>query len=274
MSLLFTFLCCWVLGQPNSNPPPVVLGNHRISQLEGMKVEDFDGESLGTLKDFVVDVQAGEIRYAVVSVSGFSGRLSRPKIVPSQLISTATTKKKTLALEVPKFRWKRAPSFRKSDLPDMANADGAQRVNQFYALTPGEPKMTGKNLSRSNPKLTPTDRNTGRRVYQTPSGTRFELASEVIGREVITAQHRSLGRISDFLVDLTGERPTVAIVTAKGVLKEAGAYALPLHRLIPSSPNQFSLATNLVQLEQAPPFTQMAWEFAGDGEQIYRYEMK
>src|SRR4051812_13673124 len=43
------------------------LRQHLASHIIGMKVENRDGELLGTVKDFVVDTRRGEINYAVVS---------------------------------------------------------------------------------------------------------------------------------------------------------------------------------------------------------------
>jgi len=229
------FLACHaVQSENNSGPQPqLVLGNHRISHMEGMKVEDFDGESLGTLKDFVVDMQAGEIKFALVSLSGLPGMVARLKIVPAQRLSMATTKKETLSLDIPKFRWKRAPTFKKSDLAELNQMQRAQQVYQFYALTPGEPKMTGKQSIVSSSKLTPTGRQSRAAERGTTRPATLQLASDVIGKTVMSSQNKTLGTVSDFLVDLTGERPTVAILTMKKFLRERRSFALPLRRFGP-----------------------------------------
>src|SRR6266478_10220685 len=158
LASLTLFLACSAgLAQTNSSPPPqLILSNHRISHLEGMKVEDYDGETLGTLKDFVVDMQAGEIKFALVSLGGLSGMVASLRIVPAPRLSMATTKRETLSLDIPKFRWKRAPSFKRADLAELSQSQQAQqRVTQFYALTPGEPKMTGKQSTHGISRLSP-----------------------------------------------------------------------------------------------------------------------
>jgi len=267
------FLACNAgLAETASAPQPqLVLEDHRISHIKGMKVEDFDGETLGTLKDFVVDMQAGEIKYALVSLGGLSGMVARLKIVPAQRLSMATTKKETLALDVPKFRWKRAPSFKKADLPELTQTERAQQVYQFYALTPGEPKMTGKLSLRSTSKLTPTGRQSSQTARATTRAAGLQLASDVIGKTVISSENKNLGRISDLLIDLTAERPTVVILLVK-----KRAFALPLHRITLTAANKLSLDASPAQLEQAKPFNQQEWQLAGAGSggEIYRYEPK
>lgn len=266
------FACNAVQAENASMPQPqLVLGNHRISHLEGMKVEDFDGETLGTLKDFIVDMQAGEIKYALVSLGGLSGMVAKLKIVPAQKLSMATAKRETLSLEVPKFRWKRAPSFKKADLAALSQTQRAQQIYQFYALTPGEPKMTGKHSLRPASELTPTGRQASRTAPATPRIAALQLASDVIGKTVISSQNKNLGKISDLLIDLTAERPTVAFLSVK-----KRTFALSLHRLTLTAANKLSLDANPAQLEQAKPFNQQEWQLAGTGSggEIYLYEPK
>ena len=261
-------LFVWAAGAADSSTePPVVLGNHTISHLLGMKVEDLDGQKLGTLNDFVVDLNAGEIKYALVSPTSL---IARRKIVPADLISMATAKRKTLALDVPKFRWKRAPSFKNSDLSALTQSANAQVIYQFYALTPGEPKMTVR--TRPQFPLTPTGRQPRRPGAHE---LKLQLASDIIGTSVTTAQNKSIGQISDLLIDFSGKRPAFVVLTIKRFLRHDLTYALPLHRLTLTAGNSFSLNANPAQLEQAPPLTQQEWKLAGaEPGKIYRYEIK
>jgi len=272
------FLACHIMHAENGSAPSaqLVLGNHRISHLEGMKVEDYDGETLGTLKDFVIDMQAGEVKYALISLGGFSGMVAKLKIVPAQRLSMATTKRETLSLDTPKFRWKRAPSFKKADLAELNQPQREQQVCQFYALTPGEPKTTGKQSLRLASKLSPTGRQSQGTVRATTRPETLQLASDVIGKTVMSSQNKTLGRVSDFLVDLTAQRPTVAILSVNRFPKSGRTFALPLRRLTLTVANKLSLDTNPAQLEQAKPFNQQDWQFAGadSGGEIYRYELK
>src|SRR5260370_2457527 len=186
---------------------------------------------------------------------------------PGQRLCRAAAKRETLSLDPPKFRWKSATSFKKTDLTELTQNQRAQQVNQYYALTPGEPKMTGKQTLRGTSKLSPT----GRQSSQSAGAQAFQMASDVIGKSVISSRNKDLGKISDLLIDLAAERPTVAILVVK-----KRAFALPLHRLTFTSANKLLLDANPAQLEQAKPFSQHEWQLAGAGSggEIYSYELK
>ncbi len=46
---------------------------YRVSTLESLKVHNRSGESLGKIKDLVVDARTGKISYAVLDFGGFLG---------------------------------------------------------------------------------------------------------------------------------------------------------------------------------------------------------
>jgi sporulation protein YlmC with PRC-barrel domain len=264
LASLLLLLAGPVAGQePARTPqPPIVIGDHRASLFQGMKVEDFDGEKLGTVSDFVVDLQSGEVKFALISTATFVPRL---KIVPASMLSAATTKKETLALDVPKFRWKSAPLFHKSDLSRLAQATNSQKLYQFYALTPGEPKMSGKHL------LAPT----GRATTVEGNADHLQLASDLVGRIVLGNQTHPIGNIDDFLVDLSGERPVIVIISEKRLLHRNRRFALALSRVGLNPAGKLAIDANVAQFEQAPRFTQDEWQLAGAGSnQVYRYEIK
>src|SRR5207302_11479693 len=43
----------------------------RFSRLRGMSVENLDGERLGAIKDFVIDMRTGEAKFGLVAPSGW-----------------------------------------------------------------------------------------------------------------------------------------------------------------------------------------------------------
>src|SRR2546422_6774899 len=104
----------------------------RLSHLRGMTVENRDGEKLGVLKDLIVDMPAGDIKYALVSAGGVLGVRSTRKIVPVQALSDATAKAGILALDVSTRRWKKAPQFRRSELRNFMEPERAAQISNFY----------------------------------------------------------------------------------------------------------------------------------------------
>src|SRR5215831_16370296 len=70
----------------------------RSTQLMGLKVEDTDGEKVGTLRNLILDMQTGQIKFAVIASGGFVGIGSALKLAPVQIMSAATTKRETLSI--------------------------------------------------------------------------------------------------------------------------------------------------------------------------------
>src|SRR6202000_3327838 len=59
----------------------------RARQLEGMKVEDADGQKAGIVHNLVLDLNTGNLRYVVIGYGGFFGVRSTLKLTPAQLMS-------------------------------------------------------------------------------------------------------------------------------------------------------------------------------------------
>ena len=96
----------------------------------------------------------------------------------------------------------------------------------------------------------------------------------MVGKEVINQQQENVGEVTDLLIDFTGRRPTLAIISAGRLLKQEQTFALPLRFLSLTTKDKVMIAVDRLAFEQAPPFSEKAWESAasvGPGS-IYRYE--
>src|SRR5438128_38807 len=109
------------------------LQNALVSQLTGMTVENSDGERLGKVKNFVINRESGEVKYAIISSGGLVGVGSHLRIVPAKAVSTATTKKEIVLVDISKSRWAKAPAFKKSDLAALNDPAREQQLFQFYS---------------------------------------------------------------------------------------------------------------------------------------------
>lgn len=102
------------------------------STLSGDDVKNPQGESLGDLKDIMIDVSTGRIAYAVLafgSVMGMGGKLFA---VPWDAL-TVDGENKQLLLNVAKDRLKDAPGFDKDHWPDFADTKFSDQVRDYYA---------------------------------------------------------------------------------------------------------------------------------------------
>ena len=100
--------------------------------LIGDKIENVQQESLGDLKDIMLDTAGGKIEYAVLSYGGILGMGDKLFAVPWSAL-TVNHERKTLVLNVSKDRLKDAPGFDKDNWPNFADAAFAQTLNTYYA---------------------------------------------------------------------------------------------------------------------------------------------
>jgi len=105
----------------------------RASKLTGMNVRNMQGEELGTINDFVIDVQTGKVQYAAMSVGGLLGVGSKLFAVPfDQLKFDHGQDEMFFVLNMSKEKLAAAPGFNQSDWPDFADRSWASRIEKHY----------------------------------------------------------------------------------------------------------------------------------------------
>ena len=101
------------------------------TSLTGTQVRNRTGETLGDIKDFVLDLETGRVRYAVLDFGGFLGIGDKYFAVPLEAFRT-DTQSEQLVLDVDKARLETAPGFDKNDWPSTANDTFDESVYTFY----------------------------------------------------------------------------------------------------------------------------------------------
>lgn len=103
--------------------------------LIGDSVKNPQGEDLGNLKELMIDVNSGNIAYAVLSFGGFLGLGDKLFAIPWEAF-TVNTEKKHLVLNVDKERLENAPGFDKDNWPKTPNAEYITQVHSYYGYKP------------------------------------------------------------------------------------------------------------------------------------------
>jgi sporulation protein YlmC with PRC-barrel domain len=116
-------------------PGPALMG---ADTLIGNDVYNTANESLGTIKELMIQMSTGKISYAVLSFGGFLGMGDRLFAVPWQAL-TLDAQKKRFTLNVSKEQLKDAPGFDKDHWPAMADSSWESKVHTFYGV-----KTTGR----------------------------------------------------------------------------------------------------------------------------------
>jgi sporulation protein YlmC with PRC-barrel domain len=114
-----------------NGPGPALMG---ANTLLGNDVYNKDGEKLGDVKEFMVDMASGRVAYAVLSFGGLLGLGDKLFAVPWAALSLDTVNKR-FSLNVPKGVLKDAPGFDKERWPAMSDKTWAAGVHQFYGTT-------------------------------------------------------------------------------------------------------------------------------------------
>jgi sporulation protein YlmC with PRC-barrel domain len=117
-------------GSPG--PGPTLMG---ADTLLGDGVVNGANENLGDIKEIMLDMNTGQVAYAVLAFGGFLGMGEKLFAVPWQALHLDTVNKR-FVLDVEKERLKTAPGFDKHAWPDMADVDWATQVHTFYGTDP------------------------------------------------------------------------------------------------------------------------------------------
>jgi sporulation protein YlmC with PRC-barrel domain len=124
----------------STGPGPALMG---ADTLIGDSVVNAQEEDLGDIKEIMLDMQTGQVAYAVLAFGGFLGMGEKLFAVPWQALHLDTANKR-MVLNVDKERLKNAPGFDKDAWPDMSDVGWAGDIHSFYGTDPnrsGAPTM-------------------------------------------------------------------------------------------------------------------------------------
>ena len=105
------------------------------SSLIGDKVRNSQGEDLGKIEEFMIDLNTGCVAYAVLSFGGFLGLGDKLFAIPIQALSLDEDEK-CFVLNVEKDRLKNATGFDKDSWPDMADQKWSSQLYDYYGYEP------------------------------------------------------------------------------------------------------------------------------------------
>ena len=107
----------------------------KASSIIGTDVVNPKGESLGDVKEVVIDPRTGKVAYAVVSFGGFLGMGEKLFAIPFSAFKYDVTKN-DYVLDVSKERLKAAPGFDANHWPAMSEEKWNRDVYKYYGRPP------------------------------------------------------------------------------------------------------------------------------------------
>lgn len=109
------------------------------NSLEGDDIVNLQDETLGNVKEIMLDTDSGKVAYVVLSAGGVLGIGDRLFAIPWNALSLDTANHR-FVLDADAERIKNAPGFDKDDWPDMADQSWADSVNSYYGASSDIPR--------------------------------------------------------------------------------------------------------------------------------------
>ena len=107
----------------------------KASSIIGTDVVNPEGESLGDIKEVVIDPYTGRVAYAVVAFGGFLSMGEKLFAIPFSSFDYNTTTQ-NYSLDVSRERLEAAPGFDPAHWPSMADEKWNREMYRYYDRTP------------------------------------------------------------------------------------------------------------------------------------------
>ena len=103
--------------------------------LKDQDVVNGANEDIGTIEDFMIDLESGRVNYAVLSFGGFLGMGDKLFAIPYEALKMDSENER-FVLDVPKERLEKAPGFDEDDWPEFGDEKWARNVHSHWGTTP------------------------------------------------------------------------------------------------------------------------------------------
>jgi len=211
---------------------PMSNGLYKASDLIGWDIHNRAGQSIGEVKDLALDMQQGQVRYAVLSFGGLLGVGDKFFAVPLSNFGRGQDPA-SLVLDVNKQLLEQAQGFDKDHWPAHATL-----------------MLSGADAG----------------VTRAGAGGMISKASAVLGAEVRSPQGKELGDIGDLAVDLQQETVKYAVLSHGGLMGVGSKLiAVPVQSLSRTSDDdELTLTATKEQIDNTPGFDKDSWPAAAN----------
>jgi sporulation protein YlmC with PRC-barrel domain/osmotically-inducible protein OsmY len=104
------------------------------SDIIGKDIRGAEGDSLGQVRDLVVDTETGEITFAIVRSGGVLGIGGTRRAVPYPALNPGP-QDDHLIIDIDEARWESAPEFREDQLATLTRENRGERIYQHFGQT-------------------------------------------------------------------------------------------------------------------------------------------
>ncbi len=218
-----------------------------VRKFAGQSVYGANGEKLGTINDFVIDKQSGEVVYAVVSSGGLLGAGNTLRLVPLHALQPAAGGVAGFTVKLERLSWDNAPGL-------IEEAFDAGIVTVSEEQRRSLDTLFGKAPDRATVASRPRrDDATDRTVASVPRTRAAERAaspwiraSHLRGKE-IHAAGQPIGEIEELVIDLDRKTATALVDLDDRVFSGPTRALVPLTELSVSPAAPDTLTTNFTR---------------------------
>lgn len=170
----------------------------KASELMGSTVRDQQGEEIGQIEDFALDLEQGRLNYVVLDTGGF---------MEQRLVGISANELQASAEEEQAF----------------VAQISQQEIEQAQALPeenwPSQPTVAGTGQQEADTEFAPFEGQTSE--GQTSEGqAKVHKASELMGKTVRDQQGEDIGQIEDLALDLEQGELNYVVINAGGLMSE------------------------------------------------------
>jgi len=180
---------------------------HRSSEIAGMKVRNTANKDLGSIKDIVIDMRAGMVKYAALSYGGFLGLGDKLFAVPWDVLQhhhDANSGDPYFVLDIDEATLKRSPGFDSSNWPDFSDQQFESKLDTFY-----------DKFRKNRAEVTTTAKTN---ATDKPSERLMLRSSVVVGMKVKNEAQKELGKVNDLVIEIHPGKIRYAALSYGGFL--------------------------------------------------------
>ncbi len=222
----------------------------KASELIGQKIENNEGQKVGSVEDLAIDLQAGRVVQLIVSTGGFLSMGERHSAVPPGSVHFRA-KGKPLHFDITREKLKAAPAFEMSAWKDYYQSDRVQEAYRYYGEEPAFEARTTRGNGPEN--VTSATRATGLGHVQ--------RATKLMGLKVQNLQEEKIGDVDNLIIDLPAGRVVAVIVSSGGFLGMGDTLSVvpPTALRFNADHDGLRLDTTKEALRDAPRFKAGEW---------------
>lgn len=219
----------------------------KASEIVGRKILNNEGETVGSVEDLAIDLQAGRIVQFIVSTGGFLSMGERHTAVPPSRVQFRETGK-PLHFDITREKLKSAPAFEMSDWKAFYDSD---RVQESYRYFGDERPFISTDAKDNLPAVVSSANGLGH----------VQRATKLMGLTVENLREENIGTVENLIVDLSAGRVMAVIVSTGGFLGMGDTLSVipPTALRFNSEHDRLRLDTTKEALRDAPSFKSSEW---------------